>query len=198
MISLGGCKEKNTGCLSELKEGHFTLISGTTEVSLFNNFGDNYFKMYIISKDKLENKDIKIDMSTKVSYMYDLVETKLEELPYEVFLMYKDFDWKKLEQLEKKAKETNKEEDINKAADYYCKYEDEYEKIKNNKNDFHFYTLGIGFKCNEIINDEKIEEISIKYKEKMYKGKCNIQLYKDIKEYMEDEKIEMSSAGKWN
>ena len=26
MISLGGCKEKNTGCLSELKEGHLDYI----------------------------------------------------------------------------------------------------------------------------------------------------------------------------
>lgn len=198
MISISGCKEKNKRCLSELKTGHFTLISGVTEVSLFNGFGDNYFKMYVISKDKLSNDDIKIGMNTKCSYMYDLVETKLEELPYEIFLIYKGLDWKKLEQLEKKAKETNKEEDINKAADYYCKYEAEYEKIKKNKNDFHFYTLGIGFTCKDIINDEKIEEITLEYKDKIYKTKCNIQLYKDIKEHMEDEKIEMNSVGKWN
>ena len=171
-----------------------SLVStSSTDVTLFGDMGDNYFMSYIISKDKLTNDDIEVKMDTSISFVHDLAETKVEKMPYNVYLEYKGFDWKKYVQLNSKS-------DKSEAEEYFNSYMEEYNNLKDVNNKFYFYTLGIGFQDVENIkeDEEHISKISVVSNKRGYDADCNIHLYRKADDASKVGKISMKSAGKWN
>ena len=194
-IALMGCNKnenKNEILMGDMKEDIY-VISGATDVTLFGDMGDNYFMSYIISKDELTKENIEVKMDTSISFIYDLTETKVEEMPYNVFLEYKGFKWDEYAKLNSKS-------DKSEAEEYFSSYMEEYNNLKDVNNKFYFYTLGIGFQDVENITEKKecISNISVVCNEKEYKLDCNINLYRKVDDAGKVGKIAMKSAGKWN
>lgn len=109
----------------------------------------------LLSPNKLDEEDVKINIDTEMDFSYSMEEVKNEEFPYVVFQSYNGVDWEKM----KKLYVSYETEEYNKYSDSWLV---DYEKIdKSSIPEVYNYVVTIGFELKESMKDEEINKIEI-------------------------------------
>lgn len=173
------------------------IVMDNYDTYVNNEIGGNFFYFNIISKEKLNDTDIKVSMDTNLPYNFgffdqdDSVVNNDNEIQFETFQMYNNMNWKKLYEL-------SKDRNSNNFDKYKRMYNKEYTDM-NKKYGFFYYTAQINIDTKQLKEDTTISEITFNYKGKDYVKKINFKLYNKLpgigdREYSDDI-ISMDSFG---
>ncbi|MBE5935890.1 MAG: hypothetical protein E7262_08900 [Lachnospiraceae bacterium] len=163
MLLLVGCgSDNNDIAAKKVKDDKLYFMSENYECNLVKDGWYSGISIPFVTEKKVDIDNFKVVVDTKVVYTHEITEIQDEELAYDTYLAYKDFDWGKLCALEADNKKELE------CSEYYDSYKDEFEKNKKDFNQVYKYMVTVNFDMSNMFMDEKIEEIKVIYKEKEY------------------------------
>lgn len=222
LCNLLGCSKKNNETRDDKKnnakntsklrkktqykmEKDIIVAIDNCDVDIYNDGGGNYINFVIITKDKLNEKDLKVTFDADVEMGYDLSINTLNEegnqdsvdvyMSDRTALNSNGIDWKKYTELEYKDEELEK-------------YVKQFDNGSGEIIDAYFYEVFVAFKFDEMNKDSSIRKIYVEYKGEKIEKDVEVELlynhnplhdsnaYVDISEsWLLEERLQPNTTG---